>query len=83
MFYFTLAMYPRMMVTLDEELKPLKVNVRVGEAIDTVAVAGIPKQITGFTNHQSPVLINYGEKAELGTEEYLPYTPVLENFVVL
>ena len=83
MFYLTLAMYPRMMITLDEDLKPLKVNVRVGEAIDTVAVAGTPKQITGFTNHQSPVLINYGERAELATEEYLPYTPILENFVII
>jgi len=36
-------MYPRMMITLDEDLKPLNVSVRVGEAIDTVAVAGTPK----------------------------------------
>lgn len=43
MFYLALAMYPRMMITLDEELKPLKVSVRVGEAVDTVALAGTPK----------------------------------------
>ena len=40
-----------MMVTLDENLAPMKVSVRVGQALDTVAVAGTPKQITGFTNH--------------------------------
>ena len=56
---------------------------RVGEAVDTVAQAGNPKEITGFTTHQSPVLISYGERAELGTEEYLPYTPIMENFVIL
>lgn len=71
------------MVALDENLEPMKVSVWVGEALDTVAVAGIPKQITGFTNHLSPVLINYGERAELGTEEYLPITPIVENFVIL
>ena len=43
MYYLALAMYPRMMITLDEDLKPLKVNVRVGEAVDTVALAGTPK----------------------------------------
>jgi len=29
------------------------------------------------------VLINYGERAELASDEYLPYTPILENFVIL
>jgi len=28
-------------------------------------------------------LINYGERAEIGTEEYLTYTPIIENFVIL
>ena len=30
------AMRPRMLVTLDEELKPLPVAVRVGQAVDVV-----------------------------------------------
>lgn len=81
LYYLVLGMYPRMMVALDENLQPLKVDVWVGQALDSVA--GAPKQITGFTNHQSPVLINYGERAELGTEEYLPTTPIIENFVIL
>ena len=74
-------MYPWMMIALDENLEPIKVDVWVGQALDSVA--GAPKQITGFTNHQSPVLINYGEWAELGTEEYLPISPIIENFVIL
>lgn len=57
--------------------------VRVGEAVDTVAVAGEPKRITGFTTHQSPVLINYGERAELGTEEYLTIPSIVENIVMV
>ena len=39
---------PRMLVTLDEDLKPLPVSVRVGQAVETVGQAGKPKTITGF-----------------------------------
>lgn len=76
-------MYPRMMVTLDEDLKPLQVDVRVGQAVDTVGMPGQPKTITGFQTHKSPVLLNYGDRAELGTEEYILVTSVMENFVIL
>jgi 26S proteasome regulatory subunit N1 len=30
LYYLVLAMYPRMMIALDENLEPLKVSVRVG-----------------------------------------------------
>ena len=83
LYYLVLSMYPRMIVTLDENLETMNVPVRVGEAVDTVAVAGQPKTIRGFTTHKSPVLINYGERAELGSEEYLPQSRVIENFVIL
>jgi hypothetical protein len=42
------AIRPRMLITLDENLKPLTVSVRVGQAVDTVGQAGSPKTITGF-----------------------------------
>ncbi len=84
LYYLVLSMYPRMIVTLDENLESMQVPVRVGEAVEAnLAVAGKPKTITGFTTHQSPVLINYGERAELGTEEYVAKTRVIENFVIL
>ena len=41
------AMQPRMLVTLDEEMRPLPVSVRVGQAVDVVGQAGKPKTITG------------------------------------
>ena len=69
---------------MDESLEnQLQVSVRVGEALDTVALSGQPKTITGFITHQSPVLISYGERAELATDEYLPMTSIFENFVIL
>ncbi len=62
-------MFPRCLVTLDEDLKPLQVQVRVGKAVDTVGQAGKPKTITGFQTHTTPVLLGHGERAELATEE--------------
>lgn len=76
-------MHPRMLVTFDEELNALAVPVRVGVAVDTVGQAGKPKTITGFQTHTTPVLLAFGERAELATEEYIPLTPIMEGFVIL
>ena len=83
LYYLACAIYPRMLVTVDEELKPLPIQVRVGQAIDTVGQAGNPRTITGFQTHTTPVLLSYGEKVELATEEFIPYCEVLENFIIL
>ncbi|XP_019869453.2 26S proteasome non-ATPase regulatory subunit 2 [Aethina tumida] len=77
------AMQPRMLVTFDEDLNPLPVPVRVGLAVDVVGQAGKPKTITGFQTHTTPVLLAYGERAELATEEYIALTPIMEGFVIL
>ncbi|KAH7934918.1 hypothetical protein HPB52_001990 [Rhipicephalus sanguineus] len=67
------AIQPRMLVTFNEKLEPLPVPVRVGQAVDVVGQAGKPKTITGFQTHTTPVLLAYGERAELATEEYLDF----------
>merc|ERR1719369_877554 len=77
------AMQPRMLVTFDEELRALPVSVRVGQAVDVVGQAGKPKTITGFQTHTTPVLLAFGERAELATEEYIPVTTIMEGFVIL
>ena len=70
-----MAAQPRMLLTLEEDekdpskLKPVNVQVRVGQAVDVVAQAGQPKTITGFTTQTTPVLLAYGERAELATDE--------------
>merc|ERR1712137_1200137 len=81
---YTLAasLQPRMLITYDEELRPLPVSVRVGQAVDVVGQAGKPKSITGFQTHTTPVLLAHGERAEIATEEYIPLTPVLEGIVI-
>ena len=69
LFNLVSAMQPRMLVTFDTDLRPLPVTVRVGQAVDVVGQAGKPKTITGFQTHTTPVLLAYGERAELATEE--------------
>lgn len=83
LFNLALAMQPRMLITFDEELKPLPITVRVGQAVDVVGQAGKPKTITGFQTHTTPVLLAYGERAELATDEFISLTPVLEGFAIL
>ncbi|KAH9424816.1 26S proteasome non-ATPase regulatory subunit 2 [Dermatophagoides pteronyssinus] len=82
-YFLVPAIQPRMLITFDEQLNPLPVPVRVGQAVDVVGQAGKPKTITGFQTHTTPVLLSIGERAELATEEYLPLTPILEGFVIL
>uniref|UniRef100_A0AC34GUR2 26S proteasome non-ATPase regulatory subunit 2 n=1 Tax=Panagrolaimus sp. ES5 TaxID=591445 RepID=A0AC34GUR2_9BILA len=91
----SLAVQPRMLITLIEDtngnkdsdtpgqLKQINVPVRVGQAVDVVAQAGKPKTITGFQTHTTPVLLAFGERAELATDEYIALTPFLEGLVIL
>jgi len=85
LFHIVPAMHPRWLVTLDEDLKEIKVPVRVGQAVDTTGQAGRPKQITGFQTRTTPVLLSFMDRAELATDEYMPLSPgmILEDYVIL
>ena len=83
LYYLVTAMNPRFLVTLDEELQPLTVNVRVGQAVDVVGQAGRPKTITGWQTQSTPVLLAYGERAELEDEQYISLSSTLEGLVIL
>lgn len=84
LYYLTPAIKPRMLVTVDENLEPIKVNVRVGQAVDVVGQAGKPKTITGWVTQSTPVLLNYGERAELeNTEEWISLSNSLEGVAIL
>jgi 26S proteasome regulatory subunit N1 len=85
-FFYALALAarPRFLVTLDADtMEPVQVPVRVGQAVDTVGQAGRPRTITGFQTHSTPVLIGVGERAELATDEWVSYAPVLEGMVLV
>lgn len=83
LYYLVTAMHPRFLITLDEELKPLSVNVRVGQAVDVVGQAGRPKTITGWQTQSTPVLLGYGERAELEDEEWICLANVMEGICIL
>jgi len=83
LYFLVTAMYPRFLITLDEELNNVPVTVRVGQALDVVGQAGKPRTISGFQTHQTPVRLGTTERAELATEEFIPFAHVLEGFVVL
>ncbi|QKX58525.1 uncharacterized protein TRUGW13939_05649 [Talaromyces rugulosus] len=83
LYFLITAMHPRFLITLDEDLQPLTVNVRVGQAVDVVGQAGRPKTITGWQTQSTPVLLAYGERAELEDEQYIPLSSILEGLVIL
>ncbi|KAI9063544.1 26S proteasome regulatory complex non-ATPase subcomplex Rpn1 subunit [Trametes sanguinea] len=84
MLYFLVpSMYPRFLITMDEDLNNVSVSVRVGQAVDVVGQAGKPRTISGFQTHSTPVRLGTTERAELATEEYIPYAHVLEGFVIV
>uniref|UniRef100_A0A915J7H7 26S proteasome non-ATPase regulatory subunit 2 n=1 Tax=Romanomermis culicivorax TaxID=13658 RepID=A0A915J7H7_ROMCU len=83
------AIQPRVLITFEAQdtkdcaLKPVNVSVRVGQAVDVVGQAGKPKTITGFQTSSTPVLLAYGERAELAVDDYTSISPSLEGFVIL
>jgi 26S proteasome regulatory subunit N1 len=83
LYHLSLAMHPRMLITVDEDLNPIPASVRVGTAVDTVAQAGRPKTITGFQTHNAPVILQFEDRAELATEKYLSVSTILEGVVIL
>ena len=83
LYFLVTAMFPRFLVTLNEDLEPLTVNVRVGQAVDVVGQAGRPKTITGWQTQSTPVLLAHGERAELEDEEYIALSASLEGLVIL
>ncbi|GAA5920950.1 hypothetical protein JCM3775_004017 [Rhodotorula graminis] len=84
LYFLTMAMYPRFLITLDDQTGELvPTSVRVGQAVDVVGQAGKPRTISGFQTHTTPVRLGHTERAEMATEEYIPYSHVLEGYVML
>lgn len=83
LYFIAPAIGPRYLVTLDEELNILPLQVRVGNAIDVVGQAGKPRAITGFTTLPTPVILAAGQRAEFVDETYEPLSPILEGFVIV
>lgn len=85
MFYaITPSISPRMMVVVDENMEVIpEVQVRVGAPVDTVALPGNPRTITGFQTQKTPILLGVQEKIEIGDPKYVPVASVLEGIIVV
>ena len=83
LFSVALAMNPRMLTTVNGDFAPVTTQVRVGLAVDTVAVPGKPKTITGFQTHNTPVLMQETDRAELVPGKYKAVASVLEGVVIV
>ena len=83
MFFISPAISQRFLVTLDENLNIIRLQVRVGTAIDVVGQAGKPRSITGFQTLDTPVILASGQRAEFVDDSYEPLSPILEGFVIV
>ena len=78
------AARPRCVMLLDNkhENATLKVNMRVGQAVDTTGQAGSVRNISGFQPLEAPVLLGPGERAVLVEgEKYKVATHLMDGFV--
>ena len=82
-FSLALAMKPKLIMTVDENLKPKDVQLMIGQAVDIVGQTGNPRTISGFQTHTSPAVINTGERCEINGEDYIPYSDVFEGIVIV
>lgn len=85
MFYaLTPAISPRMVMAVDEDMEPVEgVQVRVGLPVDTVALPGNPKSITGFQTQKTPVLLSATDKVESADTTYVPIATTIEGIFVV
>lgn len=83
MYFFLVSIilfYPRSLNSTEHKLITIS---NLPQAVDVIGKAGTPKTIAGSHTHTTPVLLSFGERAELATDEYIPLSPVMEGFVIL
>ncbi|KAH9616568.1 hypothetical protein KSS87_002202 [Heliosperma pusillum] len=76
LYYLVLAMQPRMLLTLDENLNHLSVPVRIGQVVDDYV-----RWFNSTTT--TPIILAGDERAELVDTRCKPLSRVLEGFVIL
>ena len=83
LYLLSVAMQPRWLFALDDQLEPKPISVRVGVAVDVVGQAGKPKTITGFQTHTTPVLLSAVERAEFATDQFISDAHILEGLIIV
>lgn len=84
LYCLSVAIRPRMLTILDENLISKKVGVRVGMEVDIVGIVGKHKSITAFQTYRTPVILGAKQKAELSTpSKWISHSPIFEGFVIV
>lgn len=83
LYSLALAIKPRAVITLDENLNQKQISLSVGQAVDTIGIIGNPRTISGFQTNQTPLLLNIGERCELTNDDWLTETLILEDVVIV
>ena len=83
LYSLALGMKPKLVMTVDDKLRPKDVQLMIGQAIDIVGQTGNPRTISGFQIHTSPAVINAGERCEINGEDFISYSDVLEGVVIV
>ena len=59
----------------------VKTGIRVGTPVNVSGVAGEPKRISGAQTHETPVILQPSEAAEI--TEKTPLTSLIEDIIVI
>lgn len=76
------AISPRSLLAINPQGEVVKAQARVGIPVDTVAVPGKPKAITGFQTQATPLILSSLDRAEI-IGKHKALTPVVEGIVVV
>ncbi|EPY22044.1 26S proteasome regulatory subunit N1 [Strigomonas culicis] len=83
-FSITPSIAPRLVLSVNESMEPVpSIQVRVGLPVDTVAVPGKPKSMTGFQTHATPVLLSSTDRVELADTQCRAVSPYIEGIFVV
>lgn len=75
---------PRTVIAVDEQMEPVThVQLRVGQPVDTVALPGKPKTITGFQTQTTPIILGGMERAEFADTQYTTVAAIMEGICVV
>ncbi|KAJ7451299.1 hypothetical protein FB451DRAFT_1525582 [Mycena latifolia] len=98
MYFLVTTMYPRFLITVDEELNSMPVTVRVGQvsllvlspllayshsARRSTSWGKLGRRARSRVSRRTRLRLATTERAELATEEFIPFGHVLEGFVIL
>lgn len=83
-YFFIQASSLKQVVTLDEEMNYTKTQLRIGEPVNNVGVVGRPRKISSVQTHNSPIILQENEMAEIcEDDDVYALTSYIEDVVIV